>query len=189
LRKLLADHLLSLDGYACGPNDEIDWFGFDEDSLEFSRSLLRGASSVVMGRRTFELFLQYWPTARAREEEPIISGFLTKLPKLVFSRTLTSSNWENTQFVSRPAAEVIREEKKGDGGHILLVGSPNLLTSLWEEHLMDELHVRVQPVVLGKGRRLFPESDSRQSLALKECRMFASGVAGLRYEVLPAPAA
>ena len=136
-----------------------------------------------MGRRTYELFLKYWPTAEARKEEPALAKLLTDVPKLVFSRTLTSSTWENTRFVSRPVAEVVREEKQGSGGHILFLGSANLLTSLWKEHLVDELHVRVQPIVLGKGRPLFSESEFRQPLALKECRMFASGVAGLRYEV------
>jgi dihydrofolate reductase len=189
MRKVVTDNLVSLDGYSSGPKDEIDWFGFDEESLEWSRDLLRKAGSAVMGRRTYELFLKYWPTAEARKEEPALAKLLTDVPKLVFSRTLTSSTWENTRFVSRPVAEVVREEKQGSGGHILFLGSANLLTSLWKEHLVDELHVRVQPIVLGKGRPLFSESEFRQPLALKECRMFASGVAGLRYEVVHAPAA
>jgi len=188
MRRLVTDNLLSLDGYSSGPNDEIDWFGFDEESLEWSRNLLRGAGSIVMGRRTYELFLQYWPTPRARQEEPTIAGRLTELPKLVFSRTLTTSNWGNTRFVPRPVAEVIREEKKGSGGHILFLGSASLLAALWKEHLVDELYVRIQPIVLGKGRPLFPVVEKRQSLALKESRMFKSRVAALRYEVLPASA-
>jgi len=188
MRKLVTDNLLSLDGYSSGPNDEIDWFGFDEESLEWSRNLLRGAGSIVMGRRTYELFLEYWPTPRARHEEPTIAGSLTELPKLVFSRTLTASSWENTRFIPRPVAEVIREEKKGSGGYILFLGSASLLASLWKEHLVDELYLRIQPIVLGKGRPLFPVVEARQSLALKESQMFRSGVAALRYEVLSASA-
>lgn len=184
MRKLVTDNLLSLDGYSSGPNDEIDWFGFDEESLEWSRNLLRGAGSIVMGRRTYELFLQYWPTRRALQEEPTIARSLTELPKLVFSRTLTTSSWENTRFIPRPVAEVIREEKKGDGRYILFLGSASLLASLWKEQLVDELYLRIQPIVLGKGRPLFPVVEARQSLALKESRMFKSGVAALRYEVL-----
>jgi dihydrofolate reductase len=187
MRKVVFDHLLSLDGYFGGANDEIDWFAFDEDSLEWSRKLLRSASSIVMGRRTFELMAQYWPTPQARKEEPYISERMTELPKLVFSRTLDSSGWENTRFERRPVAEVIREEKRGSGGHILVLGSSSIVASLWKEHLVDEVHVRIQPIVLGKGRPLFPKSESRQPLALKECRMFPSGVAALQYEVLPAP--
>ncbi|MGC2034976.1 MAG: dihydrofolate reductase family protein [Thermoplasmata archaeon] len=188
MRKVVADHLLSLDGYFGGANDEIDWFAFDEESLEWSRNLLRAAGSIVMGRRTFELMQRYWPTPQARKEEPVIAERMTELPKLVFSRTLESSSWENTRFVRRPVAEVIREEKQGSGGHILLLGSSNVLAALWKEQLVDELHIRIQPIVLGKGRPLFPASDARQALALKECRMFQSGVAALRYDVLRAPA-
>jgi len=188
MRKLVTDNLLSLDGFASGLNDEIDWFEFDEESLEWSRNLLRGAGLIVMGRRTYELFLEYWPTARARQNEPIIAGLLTELPKLVFSSTLTTSNWANTTFVSRPAAEVIREEKQGSGGYILFLGSASLLAALWKEHLVDEVYLRIQPIVLGQGRALFPLVDMRQSLTLKEGRMFPSGVAALRYEVRPASA-
>jgi dihydrofolate reductase len=189
MRKLVTDNLVSLDGYSSGLNDEIDWFGFDEESLEWSRKLLRGAGSVVMGRRTYELFLKFWPTPQARAEEPTIAKYLTELPKLVFSRTLTSSTWENTRFVSRSPVEAVREEKKGNGGHVLFLGSASLLAPLWKEHLVDELYLRIQPIVLGKGRPLFPVSDSRQPLALKECTMFPSGITALRYEVLPGPAA
>jgi dihydrofolate reductase len=186
VRKLVADNLISLDGYACGPNGEIDWFGFDEESLEWSRSLLRGASAVVMGRRTYELFMEYWPTARARQDEPAIAGLLTSLPKFVFSRTLTASTWENTRFIPRPVAEVVREEKNRSGAYLLFLGSPSLLSALWKEHLVDELYVRVQPIVLGTGRPLFPVGEPRQSLALKESRRFQSGVSALHYEVVPA---
>lgn len=188
MRKLVTDNLLSLDGYSSGPNDEIDWFGFDEESLEWSRNLLRGAGLIVMGRRTYELFLEYWPTAQARQDEPTIARYLTELPKLVFSSTLTTSNWENTRFVPRPPAEVVREEKKSSGGYILLLGSASLLAVLLKEHLVDEMHVRIQPIVLGKGRPLFPLAEVRQSLTLREGRMFKSGVAALLYEVLPASA-
>ncbi|HUX40436.1 MAG TPA: dihydrofolate reductase family protein [Rectinemataceae bacterium] len=185
MRRLVTDNLLSLDGYSSGPDDEIDWFEFDEESLEWSRNLLRGAGSIVMGRRTYELFLQYWPTLRARKEEPTIAGYLTELPKLVFSSTLTTSNWENTRFITRPVAEMVREEKKSNGGNILFLGSASLLAALWKEHLVDELCLRIQPIVLGRGRPLFPAVEERQSLALKESRMFKSGVLALRYQVLP----
>lgn len=188
MRKVVLDHLVSLDGYFGGANDEIDWFAFDEESLEWSRNLLRGAGSIVMGRRTYELMAQYWPTVAARKEEPYISERMTELPKLVFSRTQTSSSWANTKFVRRPVAEVIREEKQGSGGHLVLLGSSTILAPLWKEHLVDEVHIRIQPIVLGRGRPLFLGSETRQPLALKETRMFQSGVAALRYEVLPAPA-
>ncbi len=188
MRKVVADHLLSLDGYFGGADDEIDWFAFDEESLEWSRKLLRAAGSIVMGRRTFELMAQYWPTPAAQKEEPGIAGRMTELPKFVFSRTLDSSTWSNTRFVHRPVAEAILDEKAGTGGHILLLGSSSILAELWKAHLVDELNIRIQPIVLGRGRPLFPKSEPRQPLALRESRLFESGVAALRYEVLPAPA-
>jgi len=183
MRKLVTDHLLSLDGFCCGPDDEIDWFTFDEESLEFSRQLLRGASMVILGRRTFELFAKYWPTPEARHEEPVISERLTTLPKLVFSRSLVTSTWENTRLVRDPVAGVIRELKQGSGGHLLLCGSPTILATLWKEHLVDELNVRIQPIVLGGGRPLLPQTAERYPLVHRDGRVFRSGVTGLRYEV------
>ncbi|MGC2288853.1 MAG: dihydrofolate reductase family protein [Thermoplasmata archaeon] len=188
MRKVVTDHLLSLDGYFGGPNGEIDWFGFDEESMEWSRTIMRAAGSIVMGRRTFELMAQFWPTQSALEQEPYISGRMRELPKIVFSRTLDSSTWEHTKFVSGPVAEVIREEKNEGDGSILLLGSSTILAPLWKEHLVDEVNIRIQPVVVGRGRPLFAESEVRQPLALKESRMFQSGVTALRYEVIQGPA-
>jgi dihydrofolate reductase len=185
MRRVVTDHLLSLDGYFGGPNGEIDWFGFDEESMEWSRQIMRAAGSIVMGRRTFELMAKFWPTPSALEQEPYIAERMTELPKIVFSRTLDSSTWKNTKFVHRPVAEMIREEKQGTGGSILILGSSIILGALWKEHLVDELNVRIQPIVVGKGRPLFAESEDRQQLALKESRVFQSGVTALRYETVP----
>jgi len=183
MRKMVTDHLLSLDGYGCGFNDEIDWFRFDEESQEWSRNLLRAASMIVFGRRTYELMLEYWPTPQAMKNEPVITERLTALPKLVFSHSLKSSAWTNSQFTHRPPVEVIRELKQQNGGHILLIGSANLLAQLWDDQLVDELNLRIQPIVLGKGRPLFPSAENQQLLVPKECRLFTSGVTALRYEV------
>jgi dihydrofolate reductase len=187
MRKVVTDHLLSLDGYFGGPNGEIDWFGFDEESMDWSRKIMGAAGSIVMGRRTYELMAQFWPTPSALEQEPYIAEHMTKLPKIVFSRTLDSSTWQNTTFTRRPVAELVREEKQGTGGSILILGSSTILAPLWKEHLVDEVNVRIQPIVVGKGRPLFAESEVRQPLALKESRRFQSGVTALRYEIPPGP--
>jgi dihydrofolate reductase len=187
MSEVVMDHLVSLDGYCSGANDEIDWFGFDEESLEWSRQLLRAAKTIVMGRRTFEVMESYWPTPAARKEEPYISERMTELPKLVFSRSRNSSSWVNTEFVDKPVGAVIRELKRGKGGYIEILGSSNIVAQLWKEGLVDEMYVRVQPVVLGKGRPLFPEQGARQPLELKESRLFKSGVAALHYSVLTPP--
>ncbi|MCI4323342.1 MAG: dihydrofolate reductase family protein, partial [Thermoplasmata archaeon] len=122
------------------------------------------------------------------EQEPYIAEHMTELPKIVFSRTLDSSAWKNTKFVRGSIPDIIRDQKQGTGGSILLLGSSTILAPLWKEHLVDEVNVRIQPVVVGKGRPLFAESELRQPLALKESRMFQSGVTALRYEVVPGPA-
>lgn len=184
MRKLVTDHLLSLDGYGCGVGDAIDWFTFDEESQEWSRQLLRSASGIVLGRRTYDLFMQYWPTPEAMKNEPVITERLAALPKVIFSRTVESSTWANCQFTRRPPAEVVRELKQESGGPILIIGSANILAQLWNEHLVDELHVRIQPIVLGQGRRLFPDSENRQRLELRESHKYQSGVTAVRYGVV-----
>jgi dihydrofolate reductase len=189
MRKVVTDHLISLDGYFASPDNGIDWFKFDDESLEWSRRVLRTAGTIVLGRQTYELFTQFWPTDAARKEEPYIAERLTNLPKLVFSRTLRSGSWANTDMIRRPIPEVVRELKQTDGGDVVLLGSSSILAPLWKEGLVDELNLRVQPVVLGKGRPLFPNEDPRQNLELQESQMFKSGVAALRYSVLPPPPA
>ncbi len=184
MRKVVTDHLLSLDGYASGVGDAIDWFTFDEESQEWSRNLLRAASAIVLGRRTYDLFMQYWPTPEAMKNEPVITERLAALPKIIFSNTVTSSTWSHCQFTRRPPVEVVKELKQENGGHILVIGSVHILAQLWDEHLVDELHVRIQPMVLGKGKRLFPDTETRQRLELKESHKYQSGVTAVRYDVV-----
>jgi dihydrofolate reductase len=186
MRKLVTDHLLSLDGYCGGIHDEIDWFRFDEESQEWSRNLLRAAGAIVLGRRTYDLFMQYWPTPEAMKNEPVITERLAALPKIIFSRTVESSTWSHCQFTRRPPVEVVRELKQQDGGPILVIGSASILAAVWNERLVDELHLRIQPIVLGQGKPLFPNTETRQTLELKESHRYQSGVSAVRYEVVRA---
>ena len=182
-RRVIVDAMISLDGFFAGPKGELDWFTMDEDSLEWSRAILRRAGTILFGRVTYEGMAAYWPRPEVMKEEPVIAGKLTSLPKVVFSRTLTRAAWQNTTIVSDPPSARVSQMKAEEGGDMVVLGSASIVSELLRTGNVDELKIRVQPVVLGAGRPLFIGQTSRHPLKLLGERTFTTGAIGLHYEV------
>jgi dihydrofolate reductase len=90
MRKVIVSNLMSLDGFFEGPNHELDWFVVDEEFFEYARDMLRGVDTILFGRKTYQHMADYWPSAPAEE----IADQMNNLPKIVFSRTLESAEWQ-----------------------------------------------------------------------------------------------
>lgn len=180
MRKLIFQDYVTLDGYAAGPNDELDFFDTvaeqaDSDNLE----LLESIDTMVLGARTYRLFIEYWPTAT-----DAIATKLNRLHKVVASTTLDSApwgDWEPGEVVS-DAVVGIRELKEAEGKDLVLWGSISLFHTLLTAGLVDEVQLRVCPIVLGAGKSVFPSGGQPVSLELIEARPWASGGALLRYK-------
>lgn len=179
MRRLVVDSIVSLDGYFAGPRDEIDWFVFDDESREWSREILRAADLVLFGRVTFEGMAAYWPTVPQSE---YVSERLNHLPKLVFSRSLTHADWGPTEVTRRSPTAVVAELRRQPGKDMVVLGSSSVVSTLLRAGLIDDLRIRVQPVLLGKGRPLFADQEERHYLRLVSARAFESGVVALHYE-------
>jgi dihydrofolate reductase len=182
MRRVIIDNLLSLDGYFAGPDGEIDWFQFDEESLEWSREILREVDTVLFGRVTYEVLASYWPTAAAMAEEPFIARRLTEVRKFVFSKTLPTASWINSTVVSDPPVEFVSKLKEEPGAAIVVLGSSTVVSALVRAGLVDDYKIRVQPMILGKGRPLFLGQDQRRALTLVSSTPFKSGVVALHYK-------
>jgi dihydrofolate reductase len=105
------------------------------------------------------------------------------MPKYVVSSTLTEPlEWNNSTLISGDVAEGVGKLKEGDGGPILVAGSATLVHSLIENDLVDELRLMVFPVIIGGGRRLFPESQQKKAFKPTDTKAFGSGVAVHTYE-------
>src|SRR6266540_462114 len=103
--KLFSFNMVSLDSFFEGPNQNIDWHNVDEEFNEFAVEQTSSIGMLLFGRVTYQLMASYWPTAAAIGDDPAIAGLMNSLPKIVFSRTLQSADWENSRLVKENAKE------------------------------------------------------------------------------------
>ncbi|HKT21289.1 MAG TPA: dihydrofolate reductase family protein [Nitrososphaerales archaeon] len=187
MRKLIADLIISLDGYFTSPKNDIEWFGgFDKEEWPWSGDILRGADAMLYGRVTYEEFSQFWPTPDAKQSgiDPYLIERLNDLPKFVFSTSLTQTPWRPASLVREDPGAAVARLKKEPGKDIVVVGSGTLVASLLQNNLIDEYFIRIRPMILGAGRPLFVDSRARHPLKLISTKAFKSGAIGLHYESL-----
>jgi dihydrofolate reductase len=181
MRKLFWQISATLDGYMEGPDHDLKDTAevADPDFDRYASEMLQSIDAFVVGRRTYQLFVGYWPTATGPDADR-----LNSLPKIVFSRTLESVEWNNARLAGEDGFEEIRRLKHEPGGDIALFGSADLAASLARHGLIDEVRVFVSPVVLGSGTPMFGESWDRKSLKLRRAETWSTGIVALFYEVL-----
>jgi dihydrofolate reductase len=186
MRKLIVSEFVSLDGVmqAPGGEDEDRDGGFahggwtqpfwDDAIGEKFGELMQGTDAVLLGRRT------YVGHAEAFAPNPAEDPFAS-MAKYVVSQTLDEPMWSQTTILrDADVVGAVRELKAAEGGNILTDGSSQLVHTLFEHDLVDELHLLVYPITLGSGKRVFP-AGLHHRLALKEVRPYKSGVVGLHY--------
>jgi dihydrofolate reductase len=180
MRRLVITENVTLDGVA----DEMQhWFSpFGGDDLEaVNREHMAAADAVLLGRITYTEFKDFWP--RQTDDPTGVSDYLNRTQKFVVSSTLaeTAADWDHTTILRGPVAAEIAALKAQPGKDIVLSGSISLAQTVLREGLVDEYRIYIYPVILGRGRRLFPEgADS--NLRLVDARTFADGVVLLTYQ-------
>ncbi|HVH08909.1 MAG TPA: dihydrofolate reductase family protein [Gemmatimonadales bacterium] len=184
MRKIILMMSVSVDGFIEGPHRELDWHMVDDELHTHFNDQLKTMGGFLEGRVTHELMAQFWPTADTNpaSTRPMIefARIWRDMPKIVFSRTLERSDW-NTTVVREVVAEEIEKLKAQPGGDLAL-GGADLAAAFMRYDLIDEYRIYVHPIVIGKGKPLFPRSDARISLRLAETRAFGNGVVLLRYQ-------
>ena len=183
--KLTASMMVTLDGVYQGPGGphEDRRGGFerggwtaaygDDEGWQFVQTWFERADALLLGRKTWEIWETYWPLHDSGD--PVSHG-INVLPKYVPSTTLKDPAWQNTHVIDGDVEAAIRDLKAGRGGELQLHGSGELLRWLLDRDLVDELNLRIYPVLVGDGLRLFPEHGQTHDLELVESRSLASGV-------------
>ena len=146
---------------------------FDEETAALTGQVYQRADAFLFGRRTYEVFAGSWGANRGNNP---ISVALNTRPKYVASTTLTDRRWADTTVLSGDVAAAIGELKAKPGGELQVVGSLSLVRWLLDNDLVDEITLLTYPVVVGQGRRLFPDTGLDLALELVESRATASGV-------------
>ncbi len=189
MRKIISLIHLSLDGFASGPDDELDWISYNEDIEQSAHALHAHTDAVIWGRRTYEMMASYWLTIPSNPEstpyELEHARYLEGATKIVVSRTLDQVAWggaQNTVLIKDNIADEINRIKQQPGKDIWFLGSPTLAQTFMQLDLIDEYRINLNPVVLGRGKPLFVNDGRRFPLTLLESRPFACGVVALRYE-------
>ena len=184
--RIVVTEFVSLDGVMEGPGGDNDFvrgawsFEFDrgEDGDKFKTDETMGAEALLLGRKTYEGFAAAWPS---RSGDPFSDKF-NEMPKYVVSNTLEDPDWNNSTVVKGDAVEGVSKLKEQVDGDLIVHGSAQLVQTLVEHGLVDELRLMVFPVVLGTGKRLFGETTDKHALRLKESNVVGDGVATMVYE-------
>ena len=149
-----------------------------EEGEEFVVAEARDSAALLLGRKTYEGFAVIWPQQQGRP----LADILNRMPKYVVSSTLEDADWGNSTVLSGEMAEDVWRLKRDVDGQILVYGSTQLVRTLLEHGLVDQLRLLVHPVVVGAGRHLFGETSDKKPLRLVDTRTVGSGVVILTYE-------
>ena len=148
---------------------------FDSETAALIGQVYQRADAFLFGRWTYEVFAGSWGTIEEMKTHPIGEA-LNSRPKYVASTTLTDPQWADTTVLSGDVAAAVGELKAKPGGELQVVGSLSVVRLLLDNDLVDEITLLTFPVVVGQGRRLFPDSGQDTALELVESRATANGV-------------
>jgi len=190
MRKLVVIEFLSLDGVYQAPGDPNEdteggfrhggWQRpyFDDVMGAAAAEGMAATDAHLFGRKTYEIMAAYWPTAPA--DDPF-AKHLNGVQKYVASTTLQTVEWQNSTLIREDVAEEVAKLKEQPGKDIAVLGSGNLVQTLIEHDLVDELSLSVFPIVLGSGKRLFRDADQVRRLTLVDSKATTTGGLMLTY--------
>ena len=197
--RIVVTELVSVDGVSDDPAgvdgfERGGWtFALDSDGErvrlrgEEGEELLlaenRDSAAMLVGRKTYESFAGFWPQQAGRP----LADIINEMPKYVVSSTLEDAEWNNSTVLSGEITEEVGRLKREIDGEILVPGSGQLVKTLIENDLVDELRLMVHPVVVGTGKRLFGELSNKKSLRLVGTRTVGDGVVSHTYEPVRDP--
>ena len=186
MRKVIVLSFITLDGVMQAPGGpEEDSTGgfthggwvfpyFDDFLGKVMNEQMNHPFALLLGRRTYEIFAAYWPYADTHDD-PIAAG-INNAKKYVASTTLTELGWTNSELIKGDVAEAVKELKEQDGPEIQVHGSGNLIQTLLRHDLVDELRLKIFPITLGIGKRLFAEGTIPAGFQLLKGEISPGGV-------------
>ncbi|MDP4219870.1 MAG: dihydrofolate reductase family protein [Bacteroidota bacterium] len=181
MRKLKLQMQQTIDGFVGGSNGEQDWmeWNWGDDIKKYVSDITAPVDTIIMGRKLAEGFIPYWAEAINNPEMASFAHKMHDTPKVVFSKTLGTSKWENTKVSNGDLEAEISRLKNSPGSDIIMYGGANFVSNVIPTGLIDEYHLFVNPAAIGKGLSIFNE---KTSLALVKSTNFECGIVALHYE-------
>lgn len=190
MRKLIVSMNITLDGYMSGPACELDWHfdKWDEEMAITASEQLSKADTILLGRVTYLAMARYRASRGTGCYVPKIDidfrEMMNQYEKNVFSKSLQSPVWKNSKIIKEPPETILPKLKQANGKDIITYGSGQLANGLVELNLVDEYHLWMHPVMLGKGKRFFNSDANVSKMRLCKTQVFRSGVVLLIYKPL-----
>jgi len=186
MRKLKLQVQLSVDGFVAGPNGEMDWMTWNHDDkiLEFINVLTDSSDTILLGRKMTDGFVGYWENVVNNQPESREFSFAKKMvdtPKVVFTKTLDKSTWNNTTLAKGNLADEIANLKKKNGKDLIVYGGAGFISSLIREGLIDEYHLFINPTAIGKGLAIFSSLTDKPKLNVTNCKAYDCGIVVITY--------
>ena len=184
MRKVKLQMQVSLDGFVAGPNGEMDWmtWNWDDELKEYVMKLTEPVDCIILGRVLAQGFIPHWTTAANNPESDAFTHKMVDTPKVVFSKTLTSCEWENTALAEGTLEEAVADLKSREGNDIIVYGGGSFVSNLIKHNLIDEYHLFINPAAIGNGMPIFQGLEEKLSLKLVQSKGFSCGITVLCYE-------
>ena len=179
MRKLKLQVQMTVDGYIAGLNGEMDWmtFNWDDELAKYVTEITEPVDCIVLGRKLAQGFIKHWASNPDQEGAEKINSS----KKVVFTKTLDNSEWDNTVLAKGDLVDEITKLKTQNGKEIIAYGGATFVSALIKQGLIDEFHLFINPTVIGNGMTIFKELDSRQNLTLVKSISFDCGIVVLNY--------
>jgi dihydrofolate reductase len=176
---------MTVNGYVAGPNGENDWMTWnpDDEFMAFLQSIFDSSGTILLGRKLATGgFIEFWEnTANTNPDHPF-AKMIADTPKVVFTKTLDKSIWNNTTLAKGDLAEEIENLKKRDGKDIVVLGGASFASALIKEALVDEYHLSINPTAMAGGMTIFNSLENIRKFEPMQAKLYSGGKIVLSYK-------
>ncbi len=185
MRKLKLQIQVSIDGFAAaGPYDDQKWVTWAlEDIFNPVLDIFKDTDTILIGRKLAVDYIPYWEDTFTKPDDPMyaFAERIVAAKKIVFTKTLSQSVWNNTELATEDLATEVKRLKAQRGKDMIVYGGCSFVAALIKEGLIDEFNFFVNPVALGRGIPIFQELEDFQQLVLTKSEAYKSGIILLQY--------
>lgn len=177
MRKVKLQMQMTINGYVSGLNGENNWMTWnpDDEFIAFLNSLLDTSDTLLLGRKTADGIIKHWENEANKNPIHPFAKKIADIPKVVFTKTLDKSIWNNTTLAKGNLAEEIADLKKQNGKDIIVFGGAAFVSSLIKEGLIDEYHLIINPTAMGTGMAIFNSLDGIQKFTPVQSKLYPGG--------------
>lgn len=171
---------MSIDGFVSGPNGELDWmtWNWDDKLKDFVTGLNEPVDTILLGKNMTDGFIEHWKKVKENKDNPEhwAGVKFTDTPKVVFTKTLSESKWENTTLAKGELKDEVNRLKSQPGSSLMVYGGAGFVSSLIKEDLIDDYYLFINPTALGNGKRIFDDITGKMQLKLEDSVKYECGI-------------